>query len=147
MADTAPERIDKLLNKLNKINSREDRYRFLIDLGTKLPAMDSSQKSDAFLVPGCISKAWLYPYWENQVLCFKADSEAQIPKGVIAAILQIYNGLPPEEILKVGADALAPLGIGEQLSFNRRNSIAHFVTRIHLYAQSFVSSADNDCLT
>ena len=129
------QRRDRIIGKLKRLADRpDDRYRFLIDLGRKLPAMDPQHKLDDFLVPGCISKVWLFPQITDSCIHFHADADAAIPKGIVALILEIYNDESYETITQLDTSFVKELEVGMQLSFNRRNSISNFIGQIRQVA-------------
>ena len=80
---------------------------------------------DQFLVRGCISKAWLFPQFNEGTVTFKADSEAMIVKGIIALLLEVYNEATPTEILGEDGSFLSEVGVTQHLSSNRRNGLSN----------------------
>lgn len=53
------ETLDELIENFDLFDNWEDRYRYLIDLGNRLPEMDESFLVEENLVKGCTSKVWL----------------------------------------------------------------------------------------
>ena len=66
--------IDELIENFSMFDDWEDRYRYLIDLGEKLPPLDEKYKTDEWLVRGCQSQVWLVPEVKNGELNFYGDS-------------------------------------------------------------------------
>lgn len=131
------DRKDKLLQDLKDQGGVDDRFRFLISRAKQLPEMDTNEKTDAYLIKGCLSRAWLFPKFENGLVYFKADSEAAIVKGIIASIVNVYSGSKPSEILALSPDFLAEGGISEALSMNRRSGLANILKQVRLYALAY----------
>ena len=48
-----------VLEDLEFFDDWEDRYRYIIDLGKKLPAMEPALKIESNLVKGCQSQVWI----------------------------------------------------------------------------------------
>jgi len=90
---------DDILEALSFFDSWEDRYRYIIDLGKELPAMDDSLKTDERIVRGCQSQVWLSHSVENERLYFQADSDAHIVRGLLAVVLAAYNGRSSQAVL------------------------------------------------
>jgi cysteine desulfuration protein SufE len=132
---TIQERKDHLIQTLRSIPDKDERLRYIVEQGKNLPPLPDSLKLDPFLVKGCISKAWLVPQIQNERLNFLADSEAMIVKGIIALLLQVYNGSRPEDILAFPPDFLSEAGVTEHLSMNRRNGLVNVLGLIQSYAQ------------
>jgi cysteine desulfuration protein SufE len=109
----------------------DDRYRLLIDLGKELPAMPDALKTDATLVRGCSASVWVYPVTDADNLCFLADSNAAITKGIIALVLKTVEGKSATEIGQTDIEgALAPFDLKNQLSSNRTQGIPNMIALI-----------------
>jgi cysteine desulfuration protein SufE len=109
----------------------DDRYRLLIDLGKELPVMPDALKTDATLVRGCSASVWVYPLTDADNLCFLADSNAAITKGIIALVLKTVEGKSATEIGKTDIEgALAPFDLKNQLSSNRTQGIPNMIALI-----------------
>lgn len=132
---TIEERKEALLRELHAIGGKDDRLRYIVEKGRSMPMLPDSLKIEPFLVKGCISRAWLVPQIQGENLSFMADSEAMIVKGIIALLLQVYNGSTPEEILGLSPDFLAEAGVSEHLSMNRRNGLVNVLGMIKNYAE------------
>lgn len=115
----------------------EDRYRYLIDLGERLPPMDEALKTDQTLVRGCTSKVWLVSDIRNGRFHFTADSDAQIVKGLVYILLAAYQDKTAGEINAVDIAAIFErLGLQQNLSPNRRNGFFAMVERVRALAAS-----------
>ena len=129
--------IDELIENFSMFDDWEDRYRYLIDLGEKLPPLDEKYKTDEWLVRGCQSQVWLVPEVKNGELNFYGDSDAIIVKGIIAVILLIFAHKSAKEIKEIEVENIfAKLGLCEHLSPSRRNGLASMVEKIRFYADN-----------
>ena len=140
MADIL-QRKAQILAELKAISDKDERLKAIIEYGKSMPTLPEALKIDAFLVKGCISKAWLMPQIIDERLSFLADSEAMIVKGIIALVLKVYNHSSALEIQSMPADFLAEAGITELLSMNRRNGLRNILTMIQNYASKMEASA------
>ena len=70
--------VETILEDLSFFDSWQDRYKYIIDLGKSLPAMEDVYKVDANIIPGCQSKVWIQPHAEGDKLYFDVDSDAFI---------------------------------------------------------------------
>ena len=131
------ENIETLIENFSFLESWEDKYQYLIDLGESLPALSENFKTDAFKVAGCQSQVWLVPSFENGKFYFKADSDAIMVKGIILILSSIYNGKDTGEIKKIEVEKIfATLGLKEHLSPSRRNGMMSMVEKIRFYADA-----------
>jgi cysteine desulfuration protein SufE len=122
----------------------EDRYRYIIELGRAMPALDASDRSDSNKVLGCASQVWLATRVAPDVggagLSFVGDSDAHIVRGLVAIVIAIYDGRPAKEILATDAmAALASIGLDEHLTPQRSNGVASMIKRIKADAADALS--------
>jgi cysteine desulfuration protein SufE len=117
----------------------EDRYRYLIDLGRKLPDFPDALKTDAHKVRGCMSQVWMvpgHPAGDPARFAFAADSDAHIVKGLIAVLGTLFSGKTPAEIGATDTEAaFRALGLDQHLSPSRRNGLVSMVEKIKSYAR------------
>ena len=128
--------IDDLIENFEFLDGWEDKYRYIIDLGEKMPSLSENLKTDEWKVRGCQSQVWLVPSKEGEKISFRGDSDAMIVKGLIAIVLMIYNNKSPSEIKAVAVeDIFAKLGLEEHLSPSRRNGLISMTEKIKQYAE------------
>ncbi len=127
--------IDRIMQNFDVLTDWEDRYRYIIELGRKLPPFDEEYKVDDNLVQGCVSQVWLVTDVRDgdpPVIEFRADSDAQIVKGLVAILLSLYSGKTAREILTADIRSIfQKLDLAKHLSINRANGFASMVKRIH----------------
>jgi cysteine desulfuration protein SufE len=129
-------RIAEIREDFALLDDWEDRYRYVIELGRKLPDMPDTLKTDANKVRGCASQVWLATDIRNgsggnPSLHLQGDSDALIVKGLVAILFSMYNGRTANEILATDAVAeFASLGLKEHLTPQRSNGFASMVERI-----------------
>ncbi|WIY24163.1 SufE family protein [Parasedimentitalea psychrophila] len=111
----------------------EDRYRYVIDYGKAMAAMDDALKVPSTKVHGCASQVWLHPTINQGIFSFDGDSDAMIVRGLVAVLRALYSGLPVAEVGLVDARAeLARLGLNDHLSAQRSNGVRSMIDRIRL---------------
>lgn len=131
----ANETLSELIENFALFSDWEERYRYLIDLGRTLPAMDDALKTEENLVKGCTSRVWMQPDLSGETLKFIADSDAHIVRGLIAIIDRAYQGQPLDKIKDVDIEgAFAQIGLDQNLSPNRRNGFFSMVEKIKSFA-------------
>ena len=67
--------INELSENFELLDDWEDKYRYLIDLGEKLPPLEEKYKTDDWKVSGCQSQVWLVPEFSE------AGGERQIGRA------------------------------------------------------------------
>ena len=124
----------------------EDRYRYVIELGRSLPALDEDARTEANKVRGCASQVWLASKnstaGPDSVLHFAGDSDAHIVRGLVAILLAIYRDRTARDILATDAVAIfRRLGLAEHLTPQRSNGFASMVQRIQADARAVAAGA------
>jgi cysteine desulfuration protein SufE len=128
---------DDVIDTLGFFDSWEDRYRYIIDLGKQLPAMDDRLKTDDRLLKGCQSQVWIKVDREQGRLLFEVDSDAHIVRGLLAVVLCAYNGKTPQQILDFPIeDYFSKLDLLQHLSPIRGNGLRSMVARIRGFAEA-----------
>ena len=126
--------IDDLKENFELFDDWEDRYHYLLDLAKKLPPLTDAERSEANKVTGCMSQVWLVADVIDgppPTLVFRADSDAQIVKGLIAVLLILFSGKTPGEILAIDAEqAFRDLDLESHISPNRRNGFVSMIDKI-----------------
>jgi cysteine desulfuration protein SufE len=108
----------------------EEKYTKIIELGQKLPPLDSSYHLPENLVEGCQSVMYLLATCENGEMSFKIYSEALISKGLAALLIFIYEGEPPETLIKCPPAVFSELGIQQSLSPGRSNGLLNLYLKM-----------------
>ncbi len=131
--------IDELCENFHLFDDWEERYRYLIDLGRRLPQLKEADKLEENLVRGCTSRVWMLLELNNQGhISINADSDAHIVRGLIAVLMAAYQNKTPEQITNLDIKKyFKDIGLDQHLSPNRRNGFFSMVERI----QSFASTA------
>lgn len=124
-------KLQELKDNFSLFDDWEDRYRYLIDLGRKLPKMDDALKTEENIVKGCTSQVWMFSEVKDGRFTFVADSDAHIVRGLIGVLDFIYQGAPAEDLATIDIrEAFEEIGLNQHLSPNRRNGFFAMVERI-----------------
>jgi len=130
-------RIEQIVDDFELLDSWDDRYRYVIELGRKLPELPAEDHIDANKVQGCASQVWMTSKKEDGAIQFQGDSDAHIVKGLIAILFALYSGEKAKTILETDANALFnKLGLGEHLTPQRSNGFRSMVERMKRDAQA-----------
>ena len=128
------ERAQNLIEEFELFDDWMDRYQHVIDLGKGLAPIDESFRSSDYRIHGCQSQVWLQPGQEGANVQFRADSDAQITKGLIAILLRVVNDAPAHEVAGADLAFLDQLELKEHLSPTRKNGLDAMIKQIRLYA-------------
>lgn len=139
-------KFDEIADNFAFLDDWEDRYRYVIELGKEMPALEDAFKVDATKVEGCASQVWIVPEIEGQgasaKLAFRGDSDAMIVRGLIAILTVLYGNQTAADILKIDPEAaFERLGLSGHLSAQRSNGLRAMVARIRGLANKVEASA------
>lgn len=135
---TIEQRQQELISEFADIDDWMDRYAYIIDLGNALPEIDEAKKTPDNLIEGCQSRVWLDANIDDEGrMHFTADSDAIIVKGIISLLINVLDGLTPDEIINADLHFIDDIGLGEHLSPTRSNGLLAMVKQIKMYALAF----------
>jgi cysteine desulfuration protein SufE len=122
---------DDIKDTLGFVDSWEERYKYIIDLGKDLPALPEEKRTEDRLVRGCQSQVWIDEQMEGGRVQLTVDSDAFIVKGLLCIILAAFNNKTPQEILDFNIEGyFEELELMNHLSATRGNGLRAMVARI-----------------
>ena len=130
-----------LVEDFDLFDSAEERYAYVMELGEKIPLMPDRLKNELTRVHGCMSVVHLHarrrPGTADGV-DFVADSDGLIVKGLIAVLQRLFSGQSSREVLGFDVERfMTKLGLGDQLTQQRRTGFAGMVSRLRAHANQF----------
>ena len=125
-----------IIEDFSFLESWEDRYEYMIDLGKNLPLIDPKYKTEEYLIKGCQSQVWLHAESQGDLLTFTADSDAIITKGIIAILVKVLSGQKATDILAADMSLIDKIGLKEHLSPTRANGLVSMIEQMKLYAKA-----------
>jgi cysteine desulfuration protein SufE len=135
-----PDAFTEIAENLSFLDDWEDRYKYIIELGQKLPPLAENEKNGATRVNGCVSQVWLVTERAEDTLHYRGESDAMIVRGLAAILIALYSGRPARDIAETDAIALFDqLGLREHLSTQRSNGLVAMVNRIRAEARALAA--------
>ena len=128
---------DEIIEEFSGFDDWMDKYQLLIDLGNELEPLDEKFKTEQNLIDGCQSRVWLVADMEDQVIRFRAESDALIVKGIVSLLIRVLSGHTPQESLDANLYFIEEIGLKERLSPTRSNGLVAMVKQMRLYALAF----------
>ncbi len=134
---------NRIIKEFGLFEDWTERYKYIIKHGDKLAPLNEKDKVDSNLVKGCQSRVWLVASInEAGKVCFEADSDAAITKGLVSLVVRLYNEQAPEDILETNPDFISEIGMEQHLSPTRANGLASMVKQMKIYAMAFKSKVE-----
>ncbi|MBB74033.1 MAG: cysteine desulfuration protein SufE [Planctomycetaceae bacterium] len=139
--------IEELLEDFEFLDSWEDRYRYIIELGDELEALDEVLRVEENRVQGCVSNVWLIASFDASSpprISFRADSDSQLVRGLVSILIMLCNDQPAPTVLALDVeDLFTRLELRNHLSRSRSNGLFSMVKRIRVLAAQGIAQAEN----
>ena len=139
---TINERQEQLLKDLSLFQDWTERYEYVISLGRQLNEMPPESKTEDKLIEGCQSQVWLEASFQDGGVHYRADSDSQITKGMIALFIHFLDGESPENILTADFAFIEKTGLKEHLAPTRANALNLMAIQMKQRALDFTGAPD-----
>ncbi len=133
MSSTQQEIAQELVDDFSFFDDWKERYMYIIELGGRLPGLDSNDKTEANRVQGCTSNAWLVADVDTatSLITFRADSDSQIVRGLIAILLMFFSARSPAEIIDFDVTPyFHEMTLDKHLSRSRSNGLNFMIKKM-----------------
>lgn len=127
----------EIVEEFSLFDSWDEKYEYIIDLGKKLEPLEDIYKLDENRVRGCQSTVYLVADYRDGKVCFRADSDAVIVKGLISMLIRVLSGHTPDEIVEAKLDFINEIGMMSHLAQTRSNGLLSMVKQMKNYALAF----------
>lgn len=134
------EKQDLIKKTFLSLNSKEEKYKRIIELGQNAPTMDRNEQVKENLVPGCQSLLYLKVECRDGLLSLQASSDALISAGLAQLLIQVYDGETPESVIKCPPLFLKEMGLLEALSPSRSNGLKSLYQKLQKESLKFLVS-------
>jgi cysteine desulfuration protein SufE len=124
----------EIISQLAALKNGQDRLAFLVEKAKGRPPLTAEFRVDANLIPGCLARLWFVSKFRAGNCFFNCDSDSLVVKAIAGLLCEFYSGHAPAEILAHDPTFLAPLGITQHLTPNRRNALSKIWERIRQFA-------------
>ncbi|MGS2741305.1 SufE family protein [Sinomicrobium sp. M5D2P17] len=128
---------EEIVAEFSMFDDWMQRYEYMIELGKSLPLIDEKYKTDDNLIKGCQSKVWVHAELQADKLCFTADSDAIITKGIIAILIRVFSNQAPKNIIEADTQFIDEIGLKEHLSPTRANGLVNMIKQLKMYAIAY----------
>lgn len=130
---------EEIIEAFSYLETWEEKYEYIIELGKKLPPLDEEYKVEENIIKGCQSTVWLASDYYDGKVYFKADSDAMIVKGLVSTLIAVLSGHTPDEIINAKIDFIREIGMMTHLAQTRSNGLLSMIKQIKNYALVYKS--------
>ncbi len=142
-SSTISEREEEIVDAFSFLDSWDDKYEYIIELGKKLAPLEDKHKVDENKVKGCQSTVWLVANENDGRVFYEADSDAVIVKGLISMLVNVLNGQKPDDIIDTKLGFIEKIGMNTHLAQTRSNGLVAMVKQMKNYALAFKAKNQN----
>ena len=117
------EKQTQLIEDLSFIEDRQERLAAIVDRARRRPSFPAESKTEAHRVAGCISQVWVTGELRDNALHFVFDADSPLVKGLVALLIDLYEGATPADIVATEPTLFTDLGITRDLTPTRQNGL------------------------
>ena len=132
---------NEIIEDFELLETREDKYTYIIELGKNLSPLATDYKVAENQVKGCQSTVWLHAYMQDNQLIFEGDSDALIVKGLVSLLIQVLSQQKPEDIAQADLFFIDKIGMQQYLTMQRTNGLVAMIKQMKWYAVAFQAKA------
>jgi len=130
----------EIIEELDMFGDWQEKFGYVIDHGKGLPAMDDQYRIEENIVHGCQNKVYIASEFDGTHVHYVADSEAQIPRGLLSIIMRVLGDEKPEDILTADLTFIDKTGIRDNLSMQRSNGLESMIRRMKMEAAKYIKN-------
>jgi len=130
------EKQQQLTAELAALKNGQDRFARLVERAKRLPSLHRNFARSIICFPVVWQNCGLCPSCGMAAASSVAISDSLVVKAIAGLLCDFYSDQPPAAILAHNPDFLAPLGITQHLTPNRRNALAKVWERIRQFAEA-----------
>jgi len=117
------EKQHQLIEDLNLIPDIQERLSALTAYAARM-RLDPTQRVDANLVPGCVSRVWLHGELCEGLTRFDCEADSPMVKALAAVLCDLYSGVTPAEVIAVEPEIWQQCHFTKMLSPTRLNGLS-----------------------
>ena len=132
------ERLEEIRKELNAFDDELMKYSFLVELSAYVKPDQSDLMKEENLHHGCQSQVWIRYRITDGKFFMDATSDTLIIRGVLYVMMELFNGLTPEEISGTRIDFLKESGIAQHFTGSRISGISGITEAVYAYCAAVV---------
>lgn len=137
-------RMEEIRNELNAFDDEFMQYSFLVELSSYVDPHQPDLMTEEHLHHGCQSRVWTAFRIEDGLFYMNATSDTLLIRGVLYIMMELFNGLSPEEIARTRPDFLKECGIFHHFSGERVSGLNGITASIYSYCRCAAENGKTD---
>ena len=127
----------ELVEDYGFIENRQERLGAIVDASRHTNSFPESLRTEDHLVKGCTSSVWLVGELRDGLCHFRSDCDSPMVRGLVALLVQAYNGAPPDDVMATEPTVLQELEVWRDLTPTRQNGLNAVRQRLADLARSW----------
>lgn len=127
---TLAERQKEFVDFFNEMDSWQDRFNYLIEIGSELPEMLGHLKTLETLIPFCQSRTYFHVSNLNGKIRIEGWSSSSIVSGLIAMLKSVFEGGSTTELEDLTIDLMVETKLVENMTQQRKATLQAMILRI-----------------
>jgi BolA-like protein 1 len=131
-----PPKLQALVDEFRAVSNPKLRYQQILFLAQEAPVFDQRLKTRNNLVQGCLSSVFVHCTVDTEGrIEFRADSDAQLTKGLAQFLVLGLSGSTANEIAQVEPSFAVECGLSASLTPSRNNGFLNILETMKVKAQ------------
>lgn len=127
---TLQKRQEEFIELFSSLGTWQERFQYLIELGAGLPEMPEHLRIPATQIMSCASRTFFLATISGSQINIQGWSNASIPAGLIAAMHELFDGCPIEDLHKVEINFHLQTGLINNLTEPRKAGLLEMIDRV-----------------
>ena len=128
-------RLEEIRKELNAFDDDLMKYSFLVELSAYVKPDQPDLMKEENLHHGCQSQVWIRYRITDGKFYMNATSDTLIIRGVLYVMMELFNGLTPDEIVGSRIDFLKECGIAQHFSGSRISGIGGITDSVYAFCE------------
>lgn len=138
------ERLEEIRNEIASFDDEFMQYSFLVELSAYVDPDQPELMTKERLHHGCRSRVWKKFRIEDGKFYMNATSDTLIIRGVLYIMMELFNGLAPDEIAEKRPDFLNECGIAGHFNEERISGLNSITESVYDYCRIFAENGKKD---
>ena len=109
-----------------------EKYLAIMEFGKTLRPLEENLKNNENKIAGCQSRVWISLTLDNDIVKIEGEADSRLVQGLLAIIIEIYNGKTPQQIIETDESWITGLGLDKSISMIRRSGMNAIIRNIKL---------------
>lgn len=140
-------RLHALADDFDALDTWQERHQYVCDLGRTRATYPEEKRTADALVPGCLSKVWMFCNKRDANLVLRIDAESAFVQGLAALLMKIFDDLPLAEAAVADEAFLDRLGLLQNVTPTRATALRNLVRKIRAEARRLLGAGEESGAT